>query len=187
MPSRVKKRDTVGRIKKSTAGRTKRRRALLPALADGAAQNLQKIEHIVVLMMENRSFDHMLGYLTLEGRRSDVDGLTKAMSNTHNGKTYPIGHLKQTMFKRNQDPCHSAKCVTQQLSNNGGFVSNYATRFPGDPDPGIVMGYYNTADLPVYDHLAREFCVCDRWFCSVPGPTWPNRLYAVTGQSDGSK
>ena len=49
------------------------------------------------------------------------------------------------------------------------------------------MGYYNGSDLPVYDHLAREFCVCDRWFWSVPGATWPNRLYAVAGQAAGSK
>ena len=50
-----------------------------------------------------------------------------------------------------------------------------------------VMGYYNGSDLPVYDHLAREFCVCDRWFSSVPGATWPNRLYAVAGRAAGSK
>jgi phospholipase C len=49
------------------------------------------------------------------------------------------------------------------------------------------MGYYNGSDLPVYDHLAREYLVCDRWFCSVPGSTWPNRLYAVTGKAAGSK
>ncbi len=48
------------------------------------------------------------------------------------------------------------------------------------------MGYYNGSDLPVYDHLVREFCVCDRWFSSVPGATWPNRLYAVAGQAAGS-
>jgi phospholipase C len=49
------------------------------------------------------------------------------------------------------------------------------------------MGYYNGTDLPVYDHLAREYAVCDRWFCSVPGATWPNRLYAVCGKAAGSK
>ena len=49
------------------------------------------------------------------------------------------------------------------------------------------MGYYTGSDLPVYDHLTREFCTCDRWFCSVPGATWPNRLYAACGQAAGSK
>jgi phospholipase C len=49
------------------------------------------------------------------------------------------------------------------------------------------MGYYNGGDLPVYDHLASEFAVCDRWFSSVPGSTWPNRLYAVCGTAAGSR
>jgi phospholipase C len=51
----------------------------------------------------------------------------------------------------------------------------------------MVMGYYNARDLPVYDHLAEHFCVCDRWHSSVPGATWPNRLYAVAGSADGSR
>jgi phospholipase C len=137
--------------------------------------------------MENRSFDHMLGYLRLEGR-ADVDGLSKEMSNKFNGTAYAVKPLKETAFKKNQDPCHDGDCVTEQLSNNnGGFVSNYATHHPGDGDPGIVMGYYTGSQLPVYDHLAREFTICDKWFCSVDGATWPNRLYAVTGRANGSK
>src|SRR5205814_1999562 len=56
-----------------------------------------------------------------------------------------------------------------------------------DGDPARVMGYYTAADVPVYDHLAREFAVCDRWFSSVPGATWPNRLYAICGRAAGSR
>ena len=48
------------------------------------------------------------------------------------------------------------------------------------------MGYYNGQDLPVYDHLASEYCVVDRWFSSVPGATWPNRLYSIAGRAEGS-
>src|SRR6266853_5897858 len=59
--------------------------ALVP---DPTLPNLDKIEHIVVLMMENRSFDHVLGYLTLELGRTDVDGLTKDLRNTYQGKDY---------------------------------------------------------------------------------------------------
>jgi phospholipase C len=130
----------------------------------------------------------MLGYLKLEGGRDDVDGLIATMSNEHKGKTYKVTHLEKTAFNKDQDPCHDGDCVTEQLSNgNGGFVSNYAERHPKDPEPGIVMGYYNGSNLPVYDHLAREFTICDRWFCSVDGSTWPNRLYAVTGRADKSK
>ena len=69
----------------------------------------------------------------------------------------------------------------------GGFVSNFAKSRPKAPKVDIVMGYYNGSDLPVYDHLAQEFCVCDRWYASVPGATCPNRLYAVAGQAAGSK
>jgi phospholipase C len=155
---------------------------------DPSITNLRKVDHIVVLLMENRSFDHMLGYLELEGGRTDVDGLTSDMANVHAGKRYRVHHLGTKKFTKAQDPPHGGKSVAQQVSNgNGGFVTSFATERPQGGDPGIVMGYYNGADLPVYDHLAREFCVCDHWFCSVPGSTWPNRLYAVTGQAAGSK
>jgi phospholipase C len=164
------------------------KRAFAPVLADAATENLNKIEHIVVLMLENRSFDQMLGYLKLEGIRADLDGLTPGLSNTHQGRSFPIHHYKSTVLNDDQDPSHSPDSVIEQLSgNNGGFVKNYAKTNPLDPDPGTVMGYYNAGDLPVYDHLAREFCVCDRWFSSVPGATWPNRLYAVTGRADKKK
>jgi phospholipase C len=148
--------------------------------------NLHKIDHVVVLMLENRSFDHMLGYLKLEAGRREVDGLTRNMSNLHNKKKYAVRHLESTKFE--QDPGHEEQDVAEQLgNNNGGFVSNFARHYPGERDPGTIMGYYNAADLPVYDHLTRRFCICDRWFSSVPGSTWPNRLYALTGHADGSK
>jgi phospholipase C len=147
--------------------------------------NLRKIDHIVVLMLENRSFDHILGYLRLEAGRKEVDGLTNKMFNEHNGEKYKIRHLDTTRME--EDPGHESGDVAEQLSNNNsGFVSNFAPKYP-DADPGKIMGYYNAEDLPVYDHLARQFCICDRWFCSVPGSTWPNRLYAATGHAAGSK
>ena len=73
----------------------------------------------------------------------------------------------------------------------GGFVADAATTLAGrgrqDGDPSCVTGYYNEADVPVYDHLAEEFAVCDRWFSSVPGATLPNRLYALCGVAAGSR
>jgi phospholipase C len=176
----------------------------VPAPTDPAASNLDQIEHIVVVMLENRSFDHMLGYLSLpqseggRGRR-DIDGLTgpAVNVNTYDGANYPIHHLTATMFKGEaEDPDHSGGSVDEQLSNGGqGFVANYAriSRERAErlkvpvPDPGLVMGYYDADDLPVYDHLAAEYCVVDRWFSSVPGATWPNRLYSVTGRAAGSR
>jgi phospholipase C len=153
--------------------------------------NLEKVDHIVVLMLENRSFDHMLGYLSLEGGRGDVDGLRPGFANEHDGHSYRIHHLGSTAIA--DDPDHSASSADLQIG--GGAMDGFVTSFAGtlsrrgveDGDPARVMGYYNAADVPVYDHLAREFAVCDRWFSSVPGATWPNRLYAICGQAAGSR
>ena len=153
--------------------------------------NLQKIDHIVVLMLENRSFDHMLGYLSLEGGRDDIDGLREEFANDYDGRGYPVRHLETTAIA--DDPDHSASSVDLQIGDGemNGFVTSFAKtlarRGLADADPGRVMGYYNAADVPVYDHLAREFAVCDRWFSSVPGATWPNRLYALSGRAAGSR
>ena len=73
------------------------------------------IDHVIVLMMENRSFDHMLGYLKLEEHRADVDGLTPGLANSDGNVSYPIHHLGTTAFKKKQDPCHSGACVAGQL------------------------------------------------------------------------
>jgi phospholipase C len=176
----------------------------IPAPTDAAAARLRQIDHIVVLMLENRSFDHMLGYLSLPaalgGRgRADVDGLRgpDANFNVHDGTRYPIHHLAQTQFQGEaEDPDHSGESVDEQLSGGGqGFVDNFArisasrarTLNVPVPDPGLVMGYYDADDLPVYDHLAAEYCVVDRWFSSLPGATWPNRLYSLAGQAAGSR
>ncbi len=148
-------------------------------------ERLNKIDHIVVLMLENRSFDQMLGYLKLEGGRDEVDGLTAGLSNRYKEKDYEIHPFTSTIFQN--DPCHSAACVALQVSNNnGGFVEDYAARHPTD-DPGNIMGYHNGSTVPVYDHLARNFCICDKWFSPVRGATWPNRLYSIMGRADGSK
>ena len=173
---------------RNTAKAAKGQAAVAKKATTAIPPGLAAIDHIVVLMMENRSFDHMLGYLSLEGGRTDIDGLKPGMSNSLNGKTYPPRHLPDKKLGRKQDPCHRGECVTEQLSGgNGGFVKNYAATHPGDPEVDVVMGYYNAQDVPTYDFLASEFCICDRWFSSVPGETWPNRLYALTGRCDGSK
>jgi phospholipase C len=171
---------------------------------DPAAARLNQIEHIVVVMLENRSFDHMLGYLSLPaalgGRgRTDVVGLRGPDQdfNEYAGKRYAIHHLDRTAFDGEaEDPDHAGESVDEQLAGGSkGFVENFA-RISAEraaklgvpvPDPGLVIGYYDSDDLPVYDHLASEYCVVDRWFSSVPGATWPNRLYAMCGQAAGSR
>jgi hypothetical protein len=75
---------------------------------------------------------------------TDVDGLTNLMHNSYKGVDYFPKRRTQTAFLTNQDPCHSGKCVAEQLSNtNGGFVSNYAFNNPKDPEVDLVMNYYN--------------------------------------------
>ena len=181
------------RSKKTTSakarGRSTRvaRAAPVRFVPGGPTDNLEKIDHIVVLMMENRSFDHMLGYLKLEGANPDVDGLDAGMSNSDiDNNPYEVHRLKGTVFEL--DPGHGPHEIAEQLMNkNGGFVINYTNVHEDEPtfDPASIMGYHNASSVPVYDHLARNFCICDRWFCSVPGATWPNRLYSVTGRSKG--
>jgi len=166
---------------------------------DEAVERLQQIDHIVVLMLENRSFDHMLGYLSLEGERDDdIDGLSDKFDQINRSKSgrHEPHLLDRTRFSTEvEDPGHDGEDVRDQLAhNNTGFAANfeehaaaYVAKHGGPiPDPGLVLGYYNAADLPVYDFLAEHFMVCDRWFSSVPGATWPNRLYAVAGRAEGS-
>lgn len=155
---------------------------------DQATKNLNKVDHIVVLMLENRSFDHMLGYLTMRGQ-SEVEGLTGGADqvNRYDGRSYRPHRLRSTRFPKSQDPAHSINDVADQLETvngvpNGGFVANFARVDPENPD--LVMGFYSHEQLPVYDYLAHGFCLCDQWFSSIPGSTWPNRLYSMTGRAD---
>ncbi len=169
---------------------------------------LQQIKHIVVLMMENRSFDMMLGHLSLDGM-ADVDGLTGPDVNFNvdpNGKKIPLTAFDADAQKvqrhgealeKRLDPDHSKHGVQVQLGNGygdapmGGFVKAFIdSRKPEDnvtPDLWMVpMGYYTGKDLPTYEFLAHQFCVCDAWHASVPGDTWPNRLYSLAGR-EGEK
>ncbi len=149
---------------------------------------LSNINHIVVLMMENRSFDHMLGYLSKHGGRADVDGLRGGEKNRFKERDFPSFPLTDTQFIAG--PCHDHACVVTQVDGGkmDGFVADFAPRAEAaaakgfNVNPGDVMGYYDAAKVPVYDALAREFLICQRWFCSHPGPTWPNRFYGLTGR-----
>jgi phospholipase C len=163
--------------------------------ASGSTSNLDKIDHIVVLMMENRSFDHMLGYLSLEGVVPEVDGLKAEYGNKDADGTFhactPIG--TRLINEKVLDPGHGEKDVARQLKGrNAGFVTTYARSLERNKkkvpypaglvfDPTVVLGYQRASDVPVYDYIARNWAVCDRWFSSLPGPTWENRLFAVTG------
>jgi phospholipase C len=169
--------------------------------ADDSAAALDEIKHIVVLMMENRSFDQMLGYLTQAGM-PDVGGLTGDESNPDGkGTNHPVFEwgAEETSFHPLQDPtgkildpCHSKGCVARQLAGgNQGFITNFIeSRQDKDgnhveiPDEyhALPMGHYGAQHLPMYDFLARNYAICDAWHSSVPGDTWPNRLFALAGR-----
>jgi phospholipase C len=152
--------------------------------------SLGKIRHIVVLMMENRSFDHMLGYLRNDGM-PEVDGLVGDESNRDTAnRRHGVYAYPPEPFADSFDPCHEPRCVATQLARgNSGFVRNFEASMKKrgvepPPDPGYVMGHYTAQHLPVYDFLARNFCVCDAWFSSIPGDTMPNRLYSIAGKEE---
>ena len=168
-------------------------------------ERLRQVKRIVVLMMENRSFDHMLGYLSLPEtprRMGNVRGLRGPREDVNpdpEGGEHPIHAFdtqdedfqrKGEALDKRLDPDHSVNGVKRQLENgNKGFVLNYVESrlkkgwrdFPRELW-NAPMGYYTGRDVPVYDHLARNYCVCDAWHSSIPGDTWPNRCYSIAGE-----
>jgi phospholipase C len=157
-------------------------------------------ERVVVLMFENRSFDHLLGYL-------DHSGLDPVSEDTTNpddpGRpadarrpVFPLPGYDDVPV----DPAHHFPDVLEQLTgkregweipddlDNDGFVRNYQRRLErAETDStlaGQIMGCRRPDAVPALTTLAREFAVCSRWFCSVPSATWPNRLFAHGAQSE---
>jgi phospholipase C len=140
-----------------------------------------KPEHIVVLMFENRSFDHLLGHLS------------------HGGlEPVPSSRLLSSDADVSIDPGHGFEDVVRQLTGAppplvyeqitmNGFQDNYAARLPSDGSvpASQIMGCHNAPQLPTLTTLAQEYAVCSRWFPSVPSETWPNRLFAHSATSDG--
>jgi len=147
-------------------------------------QLLENIDAIVVVMMENRTFDHYFGaYQLLEQR--DVDGLRGSESNpAPDGSSVAVGPM--TSFTTDPDPPHGWD--SSRLQFNGGKMDGFVTQYLEDhaaADPRNVMGYYSRTELPVSYALADAYGLCNRWFCSVMGPTWPNRYYLHCGTSGG--
>lgn len=144
------------------------------------------IEHVIVLMLENRAFDHILGDCTKVKAKvgHPPDGL-----NQYNGSNY--GQRPGAARQLTDDPHHETSDVMVQLQGggsvpaNGGFVLDYARNYPTLEDPGEVMRYHAEGTLPALQTLAASFTVCDRWHASVPGPTWANRLFVMSGTSLG--
>ena len=164
------------------------------ATAARPANSLSAVEHIVVVMMENRSFDHMLGYLNLPPwnvGRPGVDGVSldpawvRRFTNFYDSRTFAPHDFSDRLI---DDPPHTRPTIALQLGTSlgaegpmTGFVASYAQRKQRPRSLSHVMGYYTAPDVPVFDFFARNFTVCDRWFSALPAGTQPNRLMALAG------
>ena len=176
----------------------------LRAAAASSPDALRRYEHIVVLMMENRSFDHYFGHLSMptslggEGR-TDVDGLkgneAQYLQRTIGGEVEKFG-LFHAATRKIGDISHEWDDCHLQFNNGlmNGFIqahfndmlrgnkANCGSKCAAIGDP---MAYYKRQDTPVLHELFDNYALCDRWFSSVMGPTWPNRFYLHAGTSMG--
>jgi phospholipase C len=169
------------------------------------------IKHVVVLMLENRSFDSMLGMLYESDET--FDGLTGTEQNTWHkpgGLQQTVSVWKSPDFTRTDacipdpDPGELFTDISMQIDGltsdgqpntgapaMGGFVDNYMRQPPPDPkvdpapDPAGVMHFFTPDQVPVLSQLARAFGVSDRWHASAPCQTWPNRFFVHTATANG--
>ncbi|MFC0545405.1 alkaline phosphatase family protein [Kutzneria chonburiensis] len=173
--------------------------ALPPALRNAVAARgpatLGDIKHIVVLMQENRSFDHYFG--TMPGVRGFDDPHAITLSTgrsvfyqpdtkSPDGYLLPF-HLDTRRTSSQSIPSTSHAFAVQHAAVNGGKMDSWLPAHraaDGDGHGPYTMGYYTEDDIPFQWALAREFTVCDAYFSSVLGPTWPNRLYHWSGTID---
>lgn len=157
-----------------------------PGRPAGTVNEGMPFDHIIVVMMENHSFDNLLGDL---GRtRTDVDALhfddSGAATNSNSGAGGAPGSVKAFAFANTAQ----TKQVTQSWAAthkqvNGGAMDGFVRSSNGAREP---MGYYTAEVLPLAYSLASQFTIGDRWFCSMPGPTYPNRRFLLAGTAYGA-
>jgi phospholipase C len=158
---------------------------------------IKNLEHIVVLMMENRSFDHMLG--GLKAQYPGIDGLTGNESNPDStGAIIKVAGDAEYQSQLDPDPDHHFPAVDLQIfggvteaqnparqPNMQGFIQSYYNQQRNVKHSHKIMSYFTPDKLPVLTTLATEFAVFNRWFSSIPGPTLCNRAFAHYGTSFG--
>jgi phospholipase C len=158
------------------------------------APGLDSLKHIVVLMMENRSFDHMLGGLTATNPK--IDGIKPGLSNPDSAQNAVLAQpLADFQGQLDPDPDHHFPAVDLQIfggdtsparvANMQGFVKSYFNQRRDLKHSQKIMYYFPPEKLPVLTTLATEFAVFNRWFASIPGPTICNRAFAHYGTSFG--
>jgi phospholipase C len=162
---------------------------------------MPEILHFFVLMLENRSFDHMLGFMP------KVDGLNGEEANWHDGTIQKPGSPHAVVVSNDAfdtmkiDPHHEFDDVRVQLMGRApndalrkygcdditmaGFVQALGAGAIPPRDPALAMRCFDPRKVRVLSQLASEFAVCDDWFSSVPGSTWPNRFFVHAATSGG--
>jgi phospholipase C len=174
---------------------------------------MPKINHFVILMQENRSFDHMFGFATPPAGQT-IDNLAAlpalpenpldpAKAASAGNPSFPASQPAPFAVHDKNGPSHSFNAVNTQLAgdaqgptsrnpaSNNGFVKSYAsslrshTRNVPKSVIGEVMQSFAPDQLPAINQLAQEFCLCDAWYCEVPGPTMPNRMFIHAATSEG--
>jgi phospholipase C len=163
---------------------------------DRGLPGIQSLQHVVVLMMENRSFDHMLGALMKTNPR--IDGLTGNESNPDTtGAMVTVQPLAQYQSQLDPDPNHHFAAVNLQIFNDTqhgpptatanmqGFIKSYFNQQQNTQHSHDILYYFTPDKLPVLTTLATQFAVFNRWFASIPGPTICNRAFAHYGTSFG--
>ena len=176
-----------------------------PSVTAKAPAEFRGYEKVVILMMENRSFDHYFGHLSLprslggEGR-TDVDGFKG------NEKQYLTQNGARTAFKPFAAQGYEIGDIDHEWAAchgqfNGGKMDGFIQMHfedlerkrlgqPANCDKvcaaiGDPLAYYTRKDTPVFHQLLDNYTLCDRWFSSVMGPTWPNRFYLHAATSCG--
>jgi phospholipase C len=177
-----------------------------PGLASALAApkrcgRLEDIEHVVIFVQENRSFDHYFGHY--RGVRGFADGDVPPLrdgsglnvfhqpgykAKGHHGHLVPF-RLNTVNTSKNGECTHDIThdWGPQHRAWNGGRMDHFLREHlaaEGDADGPLTMGYYRREDLPYYYALADAFTLCDHYHCSVMGPTDPNQLYLVSGTLD---
>ena len=165
------------------------------ALSLTSTASATKIEHVVVLMLENRAFDHMLGYL--KSVNDDIKGCTPETCSNPLDPADPTSQAIPFSYNavyQQADPCHSIECTTFQLFGGdndrveltcSGFVKNYAIQTSNESLAPQIMDGFHPTHVPAITNLSLEYALFDEWYASVPGPTMVNRAYAASGTSQG--
>lgn len=178
----------------------------IPLVSGGCSGEMTKvapyapITNVFVVMLENHSFDNMFAMSGIPG----IHAATTSDSNSYNGIRYNV--QSSAPLSMPTDPGHEFGDVVEQLGgqgatfpnggpypplDNSGFAANYATTttegpVPPAPDIGDIMACFATpTQLPVIYQAATEFALCDEWYSSMPGPTWPNRFFLHGASSSG--